>query len=297
MRQLNIVIHGADFGFPLLWTGGFHNRTIATRLGTHSHGEGVELTYVLKGNTGWQLEDESRSLLLQPGGTLSIVQPDTPHCGEQNVIRPCWLFWFIVNCRIDAAKAAAGTSFSVQEILNLREGLQKAGNCTVPVDSRFAFYIQRLIAAMSAPAGNPWKEAEIRNLFSLVMMDCVKFFSSGSNRIGQGDFARKAAAYMQSRVGKRFLVEEAARNFRVSPTVFCKRFKRETGQTPADYFQRLRLTEACRQIARHHVTLTETAYRLGFSSSQHFSRVFKQYFGLSPREYRRAASGAVPKPF
>ncbi len=291
------MVHGTDFGFPLLWAGGFHNRTTAIQLGTHVHGEGVELTYVLKGNTGWQLEDENRTLLLQPGGTLSIVQPDIPHCGEENVIRPCWLFWFIVNCRIDAEIAAAGTSFSVPEIVNLREGLQKAGNCTVPVDSHFAFYIYRLIEVLSAPAGYPWKESEIRNLFSLVMIDCVKFFSSGGSRIGQGNFARKAAAYMQSRVGRRFLVEEAARNCHVSPTVFCKRFKRETGQTPADYFQRLRLTEACRQIARPYVTLTETAYRLGFSSSQHFSRVFKQYFGLSPRDYRRTVPGALPKSY
>ncbi|OQA83704.1 MAG: HTH-type transcriptional activator RhaS [Lentisphaerae bacterium ADurb.Bin242] len=295
MRKLHIMVHGTDFGFPLLYAGGFHNRTTAIRLGTHSHGEGVELTYVLKGNTGWQLEDDARSLLLQPGGTLSMVQPNVPHCGEQNVIRPCWLFWFIVDCRIDAEKAATGTPFSVREVMNLREILQKAGNCTVPVDSHFAFYVHRLIAALSDTSGNPWKEAEVRNLFSLVMMNCARFFSANSNRLDKDDFARRAAAYMQGRIGKRYRVGEAARECRVSPTAFCKRFKRETGQTPADYFQRLRLTEACRQIARERISLTEIAYRLGFSSSQHFSRVFKQYFGLSPREYRRIALGGTQK--
>ena len=32
-------------------------------------------------------------------------------------------------------------------------------------------------------------------------------------------------------------------------------------------------------------TITETAEQLGFEYSQHFSRMFKKYYGTSPREY------------
>ncbi|CAN0543620.1 unnamed protein product, partial [Laminaria digitata] len=35
-------------------------------------------------------------------------------------------------------------------------------------------------------------------------------------------------------------------------------------------------------------SISEVAYRWGFSSSAHFSRSFRDHFGLSPREHRRS---------
>ena len=48
----------------------------------------------------------------------------------------------------------------------------------------------------------------------------------------------------------------------------------------------IRLENACRRLQATNDTLAAIAGACGFCSEYHLSRVFKQHFGLSPREYR-----------
>jgi len=61
----------------------------------------------------------------------------------------------------------------------------------------------------------------------------------------------------------------------------------DRGMTVSDYIWRARL-QRCRQEleAQAGKTITDVAFSWGFSSSSHFSRVFRHRFGLSPREFR-----------
>ena len=57
----------------------------------------------------------------------------------------------------------------------------------------------------------------------------------------------------------------------------------ERGMTVSDYIWRARL-QHCRQELETHAgkTITDVAFSWGFSSSSHFSRVFRKYFGIVP---------------
>jgi AraC-like DNA-binding protein len=65
-----------------------------------------------------------------------------------------------------------------------------------------------------------------------------------------------------------------------------------SGEKVFDYILRRRLEECARQMRtpvwRDH-TLTEIAFSWGFNSAAHFTRSFREHFGMSPREYRRGA--------
>ncbi|WP_213576487.1 helix-turn-helix domain-containing protein [Rhodococcus sp. USK13] len=63
---------------------------------------------------------------------------------------------------------------------------------------------------------------------------------------------------------------------------------RET--TVARHIQKLRLQRALRLLVStegHHITVAEVGRRCGFSSASHFSRVFRDRFGVTPSEARR----------
>ena len=64
-----------------------------------------------------------------------------------------------------------------------------------------------------------------------------------------------------------------------------------SGRTFSGYV-RVRRLERCRNDLASplyaHLSITEICYRWGFNASAHFSRAFREHFGLSPREYRRA---------
>jgi AraC family transcriptional activator of tynA and feaB len=63
----------------------------------------------------------------------------------------------------------------------------------------------------------------------------------------------------------------------------------ERGMTVSDYIWRTRL-QHCRQELETHAgkTITDVAFSWGFSSSSHFSRVFRKYFGVVPSSIQRA---------
>ena len=64
-------------------------------------------------------------------------------------------------------------------------------------------------------------------------------------------------------------------------------FRKYTGVFPAAYLAGLRLEHAAELLKKPECSVTETALRCGFSNLAYFSRVFRQKYGLSPREYRR----------
>jgi AraC family transcriptional activator of tynA and feaB len=68
----------------------------------------------------------------------------------------------------------------------------------------------------------------------------------------------------------------------------------EKGMTVSDYIWHARL-QHCRQEleAQGGKTITDVAFSWGFSSSSHFSRVFRKYFGIAPSSIHKAQHGTL----
>jgi len=62
-------------------------------------------------------------------------------------------------------------------------------------------------------------------------------------------------------------------------------FKEAYGVSPKQYQVAARIREAKRMLAGRDTSITETAMELGFSSSQHFATQFKEFTGMTPREF------------
>ena len=71
-------------------------------------------------------------------------------------------------------------------------------------------------------------------------------------------------------------------------------FRKYTGVSPAAYLSGLRLEHAAELLKSPECSITETAFRCGFSNLAYFSRVFRQKYGLSPREYRHNSNALPP---
>lgn len=70
-----------------------------------------------------------------------------------------------------------------------------------------------------------------------------------------------------------------------------RHFARAFGMSPAQYRRACRIREACRLLAGSPLSITEISLELGFSSSQHFSAVFRGETGMTPGQYRRQQTG------
>ena len=69
-------------------------------------------------------------------------------------------------------------------------------------------------------------------------------------------------------------------------TQFAKLIRRATGDTPMEHLQRLRIDRAKELLGDPQAGITSVAMECGFSTSQHFARVFRRFAGLTPGDYR-----------
>jgi AraC-like DNA-binding protein len=63
----------------------------------------------------------------------------------------------------------------------------------------------------------------------------------------------------------------------------------EEGDSVCRYIQRARLVRSAADLVDHRLaneSITDIAFKWGFTDSAHFSRTFKKQFELSPRDYR-----------
>ena len=85
-------------------------------------------------------------------------------------------------------------------------------------------------------------------------------------------------------------IEEISKIADVHPVHLSRVFRAKFGCTIGEYVRRLRVEFARRQICATDTYLTEIASAAGFADLSHFSRTFKEYFGLTPSEYRKIYS-------
>ncbi len=67
-----------------------------------------------------------------------------------------------------------------------------------------------------------------------------------------------------------------------------KLFKKNTGFSILNYFNKLKIDEAKRMISEGKYSVTEISQALNFSSIHYFSRVFKTFAKMSPSEYDKS---------
>lgn len=84
-----------------------------------------------------------------------------------------------------------------------------------------------------------------------------------------------------------FNISEAMDKSGYSSSYFRKIFKKSTGHSPLGYLNHMRVEYAKRQIQQYYELrpMKEIALNSGFSDPYYFSRVFRQYAGVSPTRY------------
>ena len=143
-------------------------------------------------------------------------------------------------------------------------------------------------------------EARIHNLLESRRMLRERF----SQAFMLPDYAVSDNAMDQAFFGKLFTVLEAsvsdpefdatrfARKLNMSLSSLHRKVKALTGETPARLIWNMRLKKAAALLTSSPRRITEIAFEVGYSNSNHFGRQFKQRYGMTPREYRAAAASS-----
>ena len=80
---------------------------------------------------------------------------------------------------------------------------------------------------------------------------------------------------------------ELSRSVGLSRTQLLQDFQKIFHTSPYNHLRSIRLRKAKTILYEGETNITETAYLIGYSSASHFTKAFKQYFGMTPSCYIR----------
>lgn len=84
-------------------------------------------------------------------------------------------------------------------------------------------------------------------------------------------------------------VEMLANSVGLSRVHLHRKLKELTNLSSRDFIRNIRMQQAAKLLKEKKLTISEVAYAVGYNNLSHFSNTFKEYFGLSPKEYMQNA--------
>lgn len=101
------------------------------------------------------------------------------------------------------------------------------------------------------------------------------------------EIIKKAIQYISLHFSEPLTLEEVARQVHLNAAYFSTMFKHSTGSSFKEYLNMVRIEESKRLLANSDYTIIDIAIAAGFEDQSYFSKVFKKYTGLTPRQYRQ----------
>ncbi|MBR3932327.1 MAG: helix-turn-helix transcriptional regulator [Clostridia bacterium] len=107
-------------------------------------------------------------------------------------------------------------------------------------------------------------------------------------RISKGNSISLALYMMKSQCQNNYTLDEYAKMCNLSSYRFCHKFREKTGMSPMVYRKLCRLKKARTLIrARQTWSISQIAESVGFESVSYFCSAFKEYFNITPSEYKK----------
>ena len=104
---------------------------------------------------------------------------------------------------------------------------------------------------------------------------------------GESLFLKKVLEKLEENYSNaEFLIPDLCKALQMSHTQFYRKLKAVTGKTPSQQLRAFRLQKAMGLIKNSELSISEIAYKVGFSDPNYFSRTFHDTFGRPPSEFR-----------
>lgn len=94
----------------------------------------------------------------------------------------------------------------------------------------------------------------------------------------------KAIRLMNSNQSELMTISQIAEEVNMSLANFSQKFRAITDLRPKEYLTKLRMKKSKRFL--QNLSVTDTAYEIGYDNISHFIRLFKNEYGVTPKQYQ-----------
>ncbi len=156
--------------------------------------------------------------------------------------------------------------------------------------SEFSSYFSKLVSFNV----NRYQQREDQGQTLLSPLECQELFLRLMNilQIFQPQLnssqllATNIMEYLAQNYHRQITLEDIAQYFNFHPAHIIRCLKKEFGITPNKALNGIRIENAKKMLVTSDLSINKISFCMGFSTPTYFNRVFKEYTGQTPKEYR-----------
>ena len=247
----------------------------------HYHPE-YELTLILNGKGTRMVGDHHEYF---ESGDLVFIGPDLPHT---------WMSDHHMkgNCKvvvIQFTKAFIQRFIGLEEIAKINSFLvdSKRG---LSINTAINDDVKNLIKALPSKTGIEKISNFLHILHQLSTSKTISLASTYYQPLKGAENEKRintVCQYIQKHSTEPLTIQKAASIIHLTPSAFCKFFKRMTGKTFSDYVNDIRIANVCTDLLATDKQVSAIAFENGFETLTYFNRIFLKKKGMKPSNYRR----------
>ncbi len=271
----------------ITYLGHYSNKTPEPYIRREHHDNNYEICYLESGmqpyhiHTSMDDEEDTPTLYRVYGGETFITRPYELHStGSFGQLRGR-LYWIQLN--VSCPTLLGHTPERVRMLVNALGSIQQhLVRFPQSVSSRLTEAYHLILIPNEE---HLFHACELLTLYILEMAEyCKKLRNEEHLSASVSPKGIEAITYIQNHLLSPDLsLDTVAEHLHYSRSYAMKAFKKEIGLTIHEYILQSKVNYACELLAVH--SITETALLLNFSSSQHFSKIFREFTGSTPGEY------------
>ncbi len=127
-------------------------------------------------------------------------------------------------------------------------------------------------------------------VLKILLLICEKYASFDKSPKTESHLlssVKKAIGYVKAESKREISLDEISNFVGLSKFYFTREFRRITGYSFVDYQKNVRCERARELLLASNESIREVGQMFGFENQSYFSRIFKEYSGVTPSEYRK----------
>lgn len=290
-RTERVLFSPARIGVPeVLLIGHYRYKIAHPPLLPHSHDGVLEICFLERGRQFYMFDASVVHSLR--GGEVLVARPSEVHSTGYLPEFPGRLFWLQLQWPRRGATFLGLKADEANALISALSKLHRQFTAT----SDLRTWFESALASESMP------DAKLRAVaFKARILELLLACIDSSTRSEQASLPPPIARALHSLAGEpsdRTSIPELAKASGLSESYFKALFRQSMGMPPATFVRLLRLEQAQLQLRNTSRSVTDIAFRAGFSSSQHFATAFRKQYGCSPGAFRARElnQSHTPKP-
>lgn len=129
--------------------------------------------------------------------------------------------------------------------------------------------------------------ADLVMLFGLLLKYSLMNREVNATAHRKAEDVKKCISYMEENYKNKITLAELADLVHMNPNYFCNYFKKQTGVTPFQQLNYIRIKNAAKMLKQNEDSIADVAIACGFENVSFFIRKFKEIRGCTPSAYRK----------